>query len=246
MTIAVGIPGWVAAYCDQQQDEHSVREFVIHHTSPVDQSMASPPMQYSEEDIEQALHKHQQLRMEQGIVKADTMLIKRYIAKWLDCLEHGITAPQYETWMHTCVAMHVHRPARDACILSVLDETLDIADMELLSIGVPRTPCARKTAEIIERAYKDKSLRPNLVRCQHGIDYLVEVVRCVPYEYSEQAFAALTYILWFVGQQTQSYACAQQTLAINATNTLAKIIEQAIIRGLFPRWVGQTQQLCRL
>lgn len=245
MSIAVGIPTWVEAYChnsQQQSDETLGRKL----GSKEVETKIPAPQAYSEEDLEHMLNEHKQQRISEGIVSADRALNNEFFPFWFRSLERGVVVEDPQLLAQTCVAMHTHRPTRDACILSVLDEQLTYDETCTLAIGISRDFCAKKTSQIIERTYRDPHLKPNLVRTQRGIDYMVEVIRYVPYEYSEQAFAALSYLLWFAGQGMQSLACAEQTLAINPDNTLSMIILRAILRGLFPHWVQNSDEVCKL
>ncbi len=218
-------------------------------------------------EMQQVENQLNQCHREDGMVSAARMVMKEPFTHWMDKLAESSTtdgaadgACRYETY--------VEKPndASSACVLDRTDVlalaasmtwTLSMRDALLVSIiideerapreylmGFVERPMlasnARRLETLLNESFRDPRAKPDMERCERGIDMLFQIFFMVPERYRAQPLAVISYILWWLGRDAGAMQCALDALEVDEGCSLAAIVCSACQRHIGPAWVYET------
>lgn len=149
-----------------------------------------------------------------------------------------------------------HGGAGDARFLALLavsmDEVLSMRDAIVISLvgrasreelmDVAAKPHARRTGALVGRllgaSFDDPTLKPDLDRCDRGLQILLRIVHADDGRLSAQPLTVMSYVLWWSGGATQAMGCALRALAVDDECSLARILVDTLINGVAPAWLA--------
>ncbi|NEG54476.1 DUF4192 domain-containing protein [Bifidobacterium platyrrhinorum] len=154
--------------------------------------------------------------------------------EWLGHLERGVVDLGEETLAALAVGMHEVLSMRDALILSmILDGDVCGRDTLMDVLSRPRTAeVSALVRDLLVKAFSDADL-PDADRCRTGMVMLAAMTCLMPEGMAAQPFAAIAYVLWWLGD-ARAPAYALRSLAADERCTLAAIVLRAAERGLGP------------
>lgn len=204
---------------------------------------------------------------ENGMVSAARTFMKEPFTHWMDKLadasipeEDADNAHRYEIYTGKLDS------ASGSCILDRTDVlalaagmtwTLSMRDALLVSIiiGEERAPRdylmgfverpmlasnAHRLETLLNESFRDPRAKPDMKRCERGIDMLFQIFFTVPEKYRAQPLAVISYILWWLGRDTGAMQCAMDALEVDEGCSLAAIVCSACQRHVGPAWVYET------
>ncbi len=218
-------------------------------------------------EMQQVENQLNQCHREDGMVSAARMVMKEPFTHWMDKLADASAAEAAVGDPHRYEACAERSDAAsDACILDRTDVlalaasmnwTLSMRDALLVSIiigeerasreypmGFVERPMlasnARRLETLLNESFRDPQAKPNMERCERGIDMLFQIFFMVPERYRAQPLAVISYILWWLGRDTGAMQCALDALEVDEGCSLAAIVCSACQRHIGPAWVHET------
>ncbi|MBW3087369.1 hypothetical protein KIH77_01230 [Bifidobacterium sp. 82T24] len=177
-----------------------------------------------------------QARRRKGVGTADRIWFQEPLGEWMRRLDGRSDDLDRSKMIRLCVGMGEVMSMRDAVLMAVLAKVEQ--ERLLVLASEPHDPeVGRLVYDTLRAGFEDPDRRPDLERCQRGIDSLARMVCLVPAGYSVQPLTSLAYLLWWVGREEQSLACAVRALLLDDGCTMASIVAGAISRGVAPAWV---------
>ncbi|PJM72576.1 DUF4192 domain-containing protein [Bifidobacterium primatium] len=174
-------------------------------------------------------------RRAEGPSEADGEWARGLIGSWTSRLSGETDELDSHMVVGLCVGMSETLSMRDAVLLAVMGPVDERRLVEL--VAKPRDPhSVGLVYDTLTTGFEDESAIPDPVRCQRGIDALAHMVCRVPVPYCVQPLAVLSFVLWWVGRDEQSLACALHALSLDEQCMLAAIVAGAIGREVRPAW----------
>ncbi|PLS27144.1 DUF4192 domain-containing protein [Bifidobacterium parmae] len=173
-------------------------------------------------------------RRERGPESGNNEWMDGPLDEWLDNIDHGRVDLDEETMATIAVGMHEVLAMRDALILSlIVDRAACDRDMLMTILSRPRTPPVSALVRDLMTAAFESDDGPDMGRCQAGITMFSAMACLMPLTMTAQPFAAIAYILWWLGD-CRAPVYALRSLAADEGCTLAAIVLGASERGLGP------------
>ncbi len=218
-------------------------------------------------EMQQIENQLNQCHREDGMISAVRMVMKEPFTHWMDKLADASTPEEAAGGTHR-YELHAEKPdgMSVACILGRTDVlalavsmnwTLSMRDALLVSIiideerasreylmGFVERPMlasnARRLETLLNESFRDPRAKPDMERCERGIDMLFQIFFMVPEKYRAQPLAVISYILWWLGRDAGAMQCALDALEVDEGCSLAAIVCSACQRHIGPAWVYET------
>ncbi|PWG60426.1 hypothetical protein [Bifidobacterium catulorum] len=193
-------------------------------------------MKVDERTMDMARETFRRSRRREGVPDADRSWFGEPLREWARLLEGRSDDLDRAVMIRLCVGMGEVMSMRDAMLMAVLAK-VEQERLLVLATEPHDKDSGRLVYETLRDGFENPASRPDTERCQRGIDALARMVCLVPAGYSVQPLTTLAYLLWWVGRDEQSLACAIRALLLDDGCTMASIIAGSIARGVFPAWV---------
>lgn len=145
------------------------------------------------------------------------------------------------------VGMDMALPIRDALITSLVGTNQNDYSLQSMLEFASNPHSSRnitRMCKLLERAFTDESVEPDLQRCYTGLAILKYVVQIVPRELRSQPLAMVAYVSWWVGQEG-AFELARKALEYDRTCTLAAIVVSAQEHAIYPAWL-ESKENCSI
>lgn len=187
-----------------------------------------------EAEAEGLARRLREMRREQGPEHANEQWMDGPLHAWLDRLERRCVDLDTQTLAAIAVGMREVLSIRDALILSMLFDAGRCGRRTLMGVlSRPRTDEVSNTVrDLLVTAFDDEH-GPDVDRCQTGVTMLTAMTCLMPHSFGAQPFAAIAYILWWLGD-SRAPLYALRSLEVDDRCSLAAIVLSASERGLCP------------
>ncbi len=214
--------------------------------------------------VEEQLNRYHR---EEGMVVAARTLMRGPFMRWMDKLtdasaseERFAATCRYKTYVEKldsaspvrildrtdvlmlATSMSWTLSMRDALLVSIIIDE-ERAPREYLMGFIERPMLAsnaRRLEKLLNESFRDPHARPDMERCERGMDMLFQMFFMVPKEYRAQPLAVIGYILWWLGRDAGAAQCALDALEADEGCSLAAIVYSACRRHIGPSWVHET------
>ncbi|NEG70137.1 hypothetical protein [Bifidobacterium choloepi] len=183
-----------------------------------------------------------QIRLERGYAQAVRSVFAEPLDHWLAAIGDNTDGGPAATTMTTATmrrlatAMKLALPIRDAIVVSmVADPAMWNRDL-LLDVAAHPRGCAQVNTmrELLADAFAATDVAGRMPRCDRGVRLLDRIADTVMRPYVDEPYAVAAYVAWWRGE-AEAWRYVWRSLVANRGNTLAPIVMQALICGVYPK-----------
>lgn len=194
--------------------------------------MASP---LTESVVAKAAEDFHARRADIGLVEADGAWFDDPVNEWMNSLDFADPKLSPEGMLHIAAGTRETLSMRDAMLVSVL-APITRTDMQRLASAPHDVKSAKTVYDALNSVFRDPTAVPDSGRCATGLKLFALLVRSVPRRDRAHPLACVAYICWWLGFLDESRRCAQESLDIDPSCSLASIIMTATQFEVLPAW----------